>query len=213
MRRNRDPKIHTPMPKLKSFTALVTGLSVTAMVAISTVMLDRPVVIYNATDSLPHGWYLIVPKTIYDRGDLVVFPVPVGVRRLVLQRHWLPAGAFLMKPVAGKPGDLLDTKHGRCLVNGSDFGAVDIIDRKRFPRPVFSASQRLKNGEVAVVSHTCCSFDSRYFGPIMECDIIGVAWPIWTWERTTRRPHLMSPASRPDSMGEVRNGVGMGSAR
>ena len=66
------------MPKLKSFTALVIALSVTAAVAIPAAMLDRPVVIYNATDSLPHGWYLVVPKTIYDRGDLVVFPVPVG---------------------------------------------------------------------------------------------------------------------------------------
>ena len=201
------------MPKLKSFTALVIGLSVTAMVAISTVMLDRPVVIYNATDSLPHGLYLIVRKPVYERGELVVFPVPAVVTRLVQQRHWLPAGAFLMKPVAGKSGDLLDTKHGRCLVNGIDFGAVDIIDRKRFPLPVFSASQRLKNGEVAVVSHTCCSFDSRYFGPIMERDIIGAARPIWAWECTTRRPHLLSPAGRPQSMGVVRNGVGMGSAR
>jgi conjugative transfer signal peptidase TraF len=201
------------MPKLKSFTALVIGLSVSAMVAVPALYFDRPVVIYNATDSLPHGWYLVVSKPVYERGELVVFPVPAVVTRLVQQRHWLPAGAFLMKPVAGKSGDLLDTKHGRCLVNGIDFGALDIIDRKGLPLPVFSASQRLKNGEVAVVSHTCCSFDSRYFGPIMERDIVGAARPIWTWERTTRRPQLVRPASRPQSMGMVRDGVGMGSAR
>lgn len=165
------------------------GLSVTAMFAIPAIILDRPFVIYNATDSLPHGWYLVVRKPVYERGDLVVFPVPAVVRRLVQQRHWLPVGAFLIKPIGGKSGDVLDTKMGRCRVNSTDFGAVDIIDRRGGRLPVFSEARRLRKGEVAVVSAACCSFDSRYFGPIRERDIIGVAEPLWLEACATRQAH------------------------
>lgn len=201
------------MPGLRAFRGLFFALFVTSLFAIGATIFARPLIIYNATDSLPHGLYLVVRKAVYERGELVVFPVPVAVRGLVRQRHWLPEGAFLIKPVAGKSGDLLSTKNGRCLVNGVDFGPVEKVDRTGQPLPVFSINRRLKNGEIAVVNPSPRSFDSRYFGPIREREIIGVAVPILTQTGTTRNVRKQSSELSRQKAGEVLENVKSGSAR
>lgn len=201
------------MPRLNAFRGLFVGLFVTGLVAVPATFFAQPLLIYNATDSLPHGLYFVVRKALYRRGELVVFPIPASVSELVRQRRWLPDGAFLIKPIAGKSGDRFDTKNGRCFVNGKAFGSVETVDRTGRKLPVYSVSRMLETDEVAVLNPACCSFDSRYFGTIRERDIIGAARPIWTWERTTRGPEAARPESRVRGMGKVRNGTGMGSAR
>ncbi|ACF45683.1 putative conjugal transfer protein TraF [Prosthecochloris aestuarii DSM 271] len=156
------------MPKLSAFRGLFFALFVTCLFAIGATFFARPLIIYNATDSLPHGLYLVVQKPDYERGDLVAFPVSESVKALVRQRRWLPDGAYLIKSIAGTNGDLLSTKTVRCFVNGRDFGAVETVDRTGQPLPVFSINRRLQNGEVAVLNPSSRSFDSRYFGPIKE---------------------------------------------
>ncbi|AOS84372.1 hypothetical protein BIU88_09665 [Chlorobaculum limnaeum] len=201
------------MPGLRAFRGLFFALFVTALFAIGATIFARLLIIYNATDSLPHGLYLVVRKPAYERGELVVFPVPVAVRGLVRQRHWLPEGAFLIKPVAGKSGDLLSTKNGRCLVNGVDFGPVEKVDRTGQPLPVFSINRRLKNGEIAVVNPSPRSFDSRYFGPIREREIIGVAVLILTQTGTAQTLRNSSGDGSWQKTEEVRKSWEIGSAR
>jgi conjugative transfer signal peptidase TraF len=201
------------MPRLNAFRGLFVGLFVTGLVAVPATFFARPLLIYNATDSLPHGLYFVVHKALYRRDELVVFPIPASVRELVRQRRWLPDGAFLIKPIAGKSGDLFDTKNGRCLINAKAFGPVKTVDRTGRKLPVCSVSRRLETDEVAVLNPACCSFDSRYFGPIRERDIIGAARPIWIWERTTREPQAARTEQPVQGMGKVRNRTGMGSAR
>lgn len=201
------------MAKLKAFRGLFFALFVTGFFAIGATYFARPLIIYNATDSLPHGLYLVVQKPVYERGDLVVFPVPVSVKGLVRQRHWLPDGAFLIKPIAGENGDMLSTKSGRCLVNGADFGPVETVDRTGQQLPVFSINRRLEKGEIAVVNPTPRSFDSRYFGPISERQIIGKAVPIWTQPGTVRNVRKPFVEKSRQKTGEVRKGGEIGSAR
>ena len=38
-----------------------------------------------------------------------------------------------------------------------------------------------KRGEFFLLQPHPLSFDSRYFGPVLRCDIVGVARPLWTW--------------------------------
>ncbi|HHH72416.1 MAG TPA: S26 family signal peptidase [Sulfuricurvum sp.] len=201
------------MAKLKAYRGLFFALFVTGIVAIGATFFARPVIIYNATNSLPHGLYLVVRKPVYERGDLVVFPIPESVKGLVRQRHWLPDGAFLIKPIAGKNGDMLSTKSGRCLLNGVDFGMVETVDRTGQPLPVFSINRRLENGEIAVVNPTPHSFDSRYFGPISERQIIGKVVPIWTQSGTARNVRKPFVEGSRQKTGEVRKGGEIGSAR
>jgi len=184
------------MPKLSAFRGLFFALFVTGLFALGATFFARPVIIYNATDSLPHGLYLVVQKPDYERGDLVVFPVPESVKALVRQRRWLPDGAYLIKSIAGRNGDLLSTKIGRCFVNGVDFGAVEKVDRTGQPLPVFSINR-----------------DSRYFGPIKERQIIGEAVPIWTQPGTARNVRKQALDGSRQKMGEVRKSGEIGSAR
>jgi type IV secretory pathway protease TraF len=40
---------------------------------------------------------------------------------------------------------------------------------------------RLIDGEFFLLQPHPLSFDSRYFGPVLRCDVVGVARPLWTW--------------------------------
>lgn len=213
MQRKRNAEDDEGMPKLSAFRGLFFALFVTGLFAIGATYYARPVIIYNATDSLPHGLYLVVQKPDYERGDLVVFPVPESVKAMVRQRRWLPDGAFLIKPIAGTNGDLLSTKTGRCFVNGVDFGPVEKVDRTDQPLPVFSINRRLENEEIAVVNPIPHSFDSRYFGPIKERQIIGEAVPIWTQSGTARHVRKQALDGSRQKTGEVRKSGEIGSAR
>jgi conjugative transfer signal peptidase TraF len=213
MQRKRNAEDDARMARLKAFWGLFFALFVTALFAIGATFFARPVIIYNATDSLPHGIYQVVQKPLYERGDLVVFSVPKAVRNLVRQRRWLPDGAYLIKSIAGTNGDLLSTKTGRCFVNGVDFGAVEPVDRTGQPLPVFSINRRLHSSEVAVLNPIPHSFDSRYFGPIKERQIIGEAVPIWTQPGIVRHVRNPSGDGSWQKTGEVRKGGGIGSAR
>ena len=93
------------MVYLRSFRPLLfTGLFAGSIAAFCSVF-AQPLIIYNATDSLPHGIYRVIKQQTYERGDLIVFPVPERVRRLVIQRGWLKPESYLIKPLAAKTGD------------------------------------------------------------------------------------------------------------
>lgn len=201
------------MSGLKAFRGLFLALIVTVMFAAVATFFAHPLVIYNSTDSLPRGLYRVVRKPAYELGDLVVFPIPETVRGLVKSRHWLPDNAFLIKPIAARSGDVLSTKNGRCFSNGIDFGPVNRADRNGLPLPVFLVNRQLHDREIAVVSPGCCSFDSRYFGPIREWEIIGIAVPIWLQPGTARQVRKQVPGRSRQRAGEVREGVEIGSAR
>jgi len=172
------------MVHLRSFRPLfVTGLVVGSIAAVCSVF-AQPLIIYNATDSLPHGIYRVIKQQNYKRGDLIVFPVPEQVRRLVLERGWLKPESYLIKPVAAKTGDDMWITCGQVFVNGKPFGTIKKQDRQGLPLPSLVFNDALSPGKIAVLQRSDDSFDSRYFGMIDERDIIGRAVPIWVFYET-----------------------------
>jgi len=161
----------------------VTGLVVGSIAAVCSVF-AQPLIIYNATDSLPHGIYRVIKQQNYKRGDLIVFPVPEQVRRLVLERGWLKPESYLIKPVAAKTGDDMWITCGQVFVNGKPFGTIKKQDRQGLPLPSLVFNDALSPGKIAVLQRSDDSFDSRYFGMIDERDIIGRAVPIWVFYET-----------------------------
>ncbi|MGH7434785.1 MAG: S26 family signal peptidase, partial [Polyangiaceae bacterium] len=109
------------------------------------------------------------------------FPVPVGVRALVRERHYLPPGAVLVKPIVAVAADDVCTDGGTLTVNGAPLGAVAAEDTRGRPLPHDTRCGPLPGGVVFVASHLPTSFDSRTFGPVPITQIRGTVTPLWTY--------------------------------
>jgi len=131
---------------------------------------------------MPIGLYYLYQTDTIKRGDIVYFPIPDQVKRLVVEeRKWLAENSCLMKRVVAVQDDFV-------CINGSTLRVRDVsvpvssTDSLGRPLPSISCCGLLKIGQLFVgdISNPK-SFDSRYFGPIHIDRIIGVARPIWTF--------------------------------
>jgi conjugative transfer signal peptidase TraF len=142
-----------------------------------------PLVIYNASGSAPLGFYYLENRQ-PERGELVVVRPPPAIALMILARAILPASVPLVKQVAAAGGDdVCRSKDpvGNITVNGRTVAEVLDKDREGRPLPSWEGCMHLVDGEFFLLQPHPYSFDSRYFGPVTRCDILGVARPIWTW--------------------------------
>ena len=197
------------MVQVKSFYPLLIASLCVGLIAVCASVLARPMIIYNATDSLPHGFYRVAGQQTYERGDLVVFPVPEQVQHLVLERGWLRADSYLIKPVAAISGDCMTVAAGQVVVNNERFGCVKKSDKEGLPMPELALNTRLSRGEIAVLQKSDHSFDSRYFGLIDAREIIGTAVPLWLFSE----PASSNASVDVESQEECGKKKGDGSAR
>jgi len=131
---------------------------------------------------MPIGLYYLSQTDTIKRGDIVYFPIPDQVKRLVVEeRKWLAENSCLMKRVVAVQDDFV-------CINGSTLRVRDITgpvsskDSLGWPLSSISYCGLLKTGQLFVGDIlNPKSFDSRYFGPIHIDRIIGVARPIWTF--------------------------------
>ncbi|MDQ6910419.1 MAG: signal peptidase I [Actinomycetota bacterium] len=120
---------------------------------------------------------VLVNKLSYDfhdvnRGDIIVFKTPPGETNLDIKD--------LIKRVVGLPGETVEARDGRVLINGNK------IDDSYLSNGVTTSSfppQKIPPGDVWVMGdNRSNSKDSRFFGPISEDLIVGRAfirvWPL-----------------------------------
>lgn len=145
----------------------------TLLVAV-TALKPRPIIIWNASNSVPVGFYLMhkrQPKI----GEIAVISPPDWVRLYASSRGYLPSNAWLLKPVFALEGSIV-CRFGRYVfVNGYLVARAKIYDRKIRLLPVWNRCRTLKAGEVFVFAKPSQSFDSRYFGSVNRSQIIGTA--------------------------------------
>ena len=163
---------------MKRFYPLFFGMGILLALLVSSVLCTGKRVVCNYTDSLPHGIYLICRGTV-KKGDIVVFR-PTGVAaKLIGERHYLRPDGFLMKHVAGLPGDSVCADRRYFRVAGTDYGERADCDSKGRPLPAYRFCGRLKVGIIVASWGMKNSFDSRYFGPVERASIVGIAKPLW----------------------------------
>ncbi|WP_296752848.1 S26 family signal peptidase [Thiobacillus sp.] len=151
-------------------------------------MRPLPRLIYNPSDSVAVGWYRVDPL---DRradslppplavGSIVLAQLPADAAELAAQRGYLPARIPLLKRVGAVSPQRVCIVGRSVRIDGVPVAAVLPADRMGRPLPSWQQCRLLHPGELFLLSTTNpASFDSRYFGPIVASDVIGVAHPVW----------------------------------
>jgi len=148
----------------------------TAWVA-SSGLFELPVrVVYNASDSVPPGWYLIDPDALPRVGDLVLVRLPSEAAQLASRRGYLPIEIPMLKPVVAAPPQRACAIGSRLLVDGATAVEVRAYDRRGRPMPQWRGCRPLVDDELLLLSpRHADSFDSRYFGPVSTHAVLGTA--------------------------------------
>ena len=137
-------------------------------------------VVYNASDSVPRGWYRIVPAHSLPVGSIVLVGLPADVSMLAAQRGYLPERIPLLKRVAAVAPQQVCSAQQHVTIDGVVVATVLAVDSLGRTLPVWQQCRALREGELFLLSTTHpASFDSRYFGPVPITSMLGVAHPLW----------------------------------
>lgn len=138
-------------------------------------------VVYNASDSVPIGWYRIEMVDELRVGDIVLARLPADTAALADQRGYLPAHVPLLKRIGAVPPQHVCVHSGTVRIDGVPVAVALGADRWQRPLPQWTQCRQLAEDELFVLSTTHpASFDSRYYGPVPAGNVIGRAQP-WRW--------------------------------
>ena len=145
---------------------------------------------FNTTPSMPIGLWRMVPNQAQlQRGEVVVVcPPDTAPFRLGRERGYIPSGNCpggsepLVKPIAAVGGDLVAVSDAGVAVNGRPVSDTAQLSRDGVGRPlkpISAGAYPVAWGELWLLSgHDPRSFDSRYFGPVPQANVQGVARPL-----------------------------------
>ena len=146
---------------------------------------------FNATPSMPVGlWRMVPDRAPLRRGEIVVVCLPeTALTRVGAARGYLPSGSCpggsepLVKPIAATAGDVVAVSAAGVAVNGQPVHDTAQLAADSAGRPLMAVPagvHLVAQGEVWLLSgHDPRSFDSRYFGPVTEANVQGIARPVW----------------------------------
>lgn len=143
-----------------------------------------PQLVYNASDSVPIGWYRIEPANSISAGDLVLVHLPPEATSLAAQRGYLPANVPLLKTVAAVAPQQVCVQGSQVRIDGVLVARRLSWDRQGRALPAWRGCRRLVGDELLLLSTANPeSFDSRYFGPVSAEAVLGQAQPLWLESR------------------------------
>lgn len=142
--------------------------------------LQKPLVIWNTTSSLPKGFYKIEDG--YTYGDIIAFDIPENFYEIVKERQWIPLYDRLLKRIVGMEGDEICIQNTTIFFNNKHFGKTSLTDSKSRPMPQLEGCHIVEKGYVWVMlKNNPLSLDSRYYGQVSEQIIYGKAVPIFQY--------------------------------
>lgn len=168
---------------LASKLTILAGVSVGLVTTLVAIPPQAPLIVYNASGSAPLGFYR-VENRLPERGEIAVVRPPPLIELMIVARGILPPSVPLLKQVAATGGDEVcrsEQPTGTLSINGKVVAETFAADREGRSLPSWQGCMRLIDGEFFLLQPHPLSFDSRYFGPVLRCDIAGVARPLWTW--------------------------------
>jgi type IV secretory pathway protease TraF len=145
-----------------------------AALAVKPFINPAPLLIWNASDSVSIGWYLVKHRQ-PDKGEIAVARPPDWVQLYASSRGYLPEKAWLLKPVFAVPRSAVCRFGSHVFVEGILVSRAKKLDRHSRVLPVWKGCRALKSDDVFLLAKPANSFDSRYFGPVKRDLIIGTA--------------------------------------
>ena len=158
--------------------AFIFAVAGVALVVFSVTLRPTPLVVWNASASVPVGLYVRASETIR-RGDFALVCTPDAAAILAAERGYLPVGVPLVKHIVAVAGDDVCAMKLAVSVNGKIVANQLRADRAGRPLPRWNGCRRLSQGEYFLLAEAPDSFDSRYFGPVPSANIIGRLVPLW----------------------------------
>jgi conjugative transfer signal peptidase TraF len=160
-------------------------LTLLAFCAIGSTLVTHhdPLLVWNASESVPIGLYGVQPIDRLSITDLVVARPPEPLANWLAERRYLPLGALLIKRVAALPGQKVCRNGRAIMVDGIEMAEAQERDHSGRLLPLWSGCPVVLPGQIFLLNwDEPLSLDGRYFGVIPSDRLIGRASPLWTWE-------------------------------
>lgn len=149
-----------------------------ALIGVSIVLHPVPLLVWNASASVPVGLYRAAFGA-PERGDFALVRTPDSVAMLAAERGYLPIGVPLIKHITAVVGDDVCALDSTIFVDGIASAHQLETDRAGRSLPRWNGCRRLDRDEYFLLAEAPDSFDSRYFGPVSRSSIIGRLVPLW----------------------------------
>lgn len=133
-----------------------------------------PIVIWNASESVPIGWYFVAKRQPMI-GEIAVIKLTDWVQIYASSRGYLPQNVWLLKPVFAVYPSIICRFGSHVFVNGKQVAKAKIGDKMHRALPVWKGCVALSSTKYFVLGKHRDSFDSRYFGPIEKRQVVGTA--------------------------------------
>lgn len=152
-------------------------------IAIAGVVPTVPRLVWNASASVPIGFYTVAPTDRIEVPDLVAVMQPEPIASFIVERGYVARNVPLLKRVIGLPGQRV-CREGRAItVDGVPLGEARDHDSLGRDLPVWQGCRVIAEGEVFLMNPDVGdSLDGRYFGPFPASAVIGHAIPLFTDE-------------------------------
>ena len=158
---------------MKRTQVIVFALCASAIVLLATGELHRgDVVLFNATPSVPTGFYVRSNAPLREGAFVTVRAADVADAYASL-RHFTDDGDRFIKRVAARSGVRVCAE-GESVTVGANAYTRQTQDSAGRTLPTWEGCHVLHAGEVFLMGETQDSFDSRYFGIVREDAIEGV---------------------------------------
>ena len=134
--------------------------------------------IWNRTGSAPEGLYVLSDEPI-TRGVWVIVSPRSSEAEWVSKRGYIGEDWPLIKRVAALPGDEICRTGRDILIYDEVVSEALIVDSSGRNLPVWDGCVRLESDELFLLTPHPASLDGRYFGPVKQTDLDGVAIPVF----------------------------------
>jgi conjugative transfer signal peptidase TraF len=162
---------------------LIAALGAASFLASTIGARPLPLYIWNASESVPLGFYRLLTTDERHVAELVAVMPPEPLAAFLSDGGYLPRGVPMLKRVLALPGQTVCRNGLAISVDTIEMGQARERDGRGRSLPVWQGCRVIANDELFLMNwQSEDSLDGRYFGAVPASSIIGRAIPVWTDE-------------------------------